>query len=196
MQNYYHIYNRGVDKRKIFMDEKDYENFLHRLHQSNDKNYSSTHKIRCEYKRDEYADILAYVLMPNHFHLFVQEREGEEVWRFLSRVLNGYTKYFNKKHERSGRLFESKYKSKIISSDGYFFHISKYIHLNPLSLIQKDWKKVGIKNQKSAMLYLESYPWSSIRSYLDLEQNILINPDHIPETNKPKDYRQFLQEPN
>ena len=116
--SYHHLYNRGANKCERFFDKNDYLYFLKRL-----SYYSKKYKIQ----------ILAYCLMPNHFHLFVKQiTDTFIISQFISSFLNSYTKSINKKYGRSGTLFENKTKSKLINDEYYFRWIIKYILENPL----------------------------------------------------------------
>lgn len=115
---FHHLYNRGANKGVIFYERENYLHFLRRM-----KYYRMKFKV----------NILAYCLMPNHFHLFVQQTTDEySISIFISSLLNSYVKAFNKKYKRSGTLFESKTKSKQILDDAYFKWVIKYIIENPL----------------------------------------------------------------
>ena len=142
---YYHIYNRGVEKREIFLDETDYEIFLYYL-----KSYllspdSPEHKrlpfsLHYEYSScDLYKriNLLAYCLMPNHFHLMVKQLDEKAIIEFMKRLSNAYTEYFNKKYDRVGPLFQGRYKAVLIDCEEYFLHLSRYIHRNPLEIVDK-----------------------------------------------------------
>ena len=129
--SYYHLYNRGVNKRRIFIDDEDYRVFLNLF-----KRYLSD-KPAYDLKKREYPwlqpeiNILAYCLMPNHFHLLVYQMSEHGFQKILKNVCGSYTKYFNQKYHRIGPLFQDRYKASIILKDGYLQHISRYIHLNP-----------------------------------------------------------------
>ncbi len=130
--SYYHIYNRGVEKRQIFLDKQDYIVFMNLL-----KRYLSKEAAKDSYGRDGvtfYGDIelLAYCLMPNHFHMLIYMNEDTKaISELLRRISTCYATYFNKKYERVGSLFQGTFKASRVSSDSYIQHISRYIHLNP-----------------------------------------------------------------
>src|SRR3989344_4291689 len=117
---FYHVYNRGTDRRRIFMDDKDRFRFIHDLFEFNDANiilnntyYWGRIPIGKERKpRKILVDIVAYALMPNHYHLLLQQRRDNGISLFLQKLGSGYTSYFNLRHERSGVLFQGKYKAK------------------------------------------------------------------------------------
>ncbi len=188
---YYHIYNRGNSKQKIFLDDKDKDRFLKLLYLCNSKqridfnNDIIKRKINAwDFERGEsIIDIGAWVLMPNHFHLYITLKtearlpSGNAITDFMHRVLTAYSKYFNARHQRTGSLFESKFKSVHITKDNQAKYLFSYIHLNPLKLINPEWKEKGIKNKKEAINFLNSYKWSSYIDYLEIirPENKIIN---------------------
>lgn len=174
----YHLYTRGVDKRNIFSGHYDKERFMILLYIGNDVTNIRTGLLFKDYrdKKDIYrkeeqiqkqVDVLAYCLMDNHIHLLVKEREPGGTHTFMQKTLTSYSKYFNKKEERTGTLFESKFKSKHIDSEAYFRHIFSYIHLNPLKLIDPEWKTKSLdtRTTQGYTEFLESYPYSSYKDY-------------------------------
>jgi len=169
---YYHIYNRGNSKQKIFHDEEDYLRFIALMYISNTSqkfdfynlNRNKDFSIYNLETKDQYVSIGAYCLMPNHFHILITEKIEGGISNFMQKLSTAYAMYYNKKYERSGSLFEGKFKSKHIDKDNYFKYLFSYVHLNPIKLIQKDWKEKGIKNKKEAIEYLNKYKYSS---YLD-----------------------------
>jgi REP element-mobilizing transposase RayT len=165
---FYHIYNRGTDKRVIFQDEKDYQRFQALLYLLNTKDHIN---VRDELKgidgpyaveRDNpLVAIGAYCLMPNHFHILISPLDDSNLSLFMQKISTSYTMYFNKKYDRTGSLFESKFKSKLAVDDRYLKYIFSYIHLNPVKLIQADWKEKGIRDIKKIKDYLKTYSHSS-----------------------------------
>ena len=134
---YYHVYNRGNRKQNIFLNEKDYKRYLAKL-----KDYKQKHNVT----------ILAYCLMPNHVHFLIRQNGPEPVSTFMQKLHTAYSMYFNKKYEQVGHLFADRFKAKIVAKDEYIIHLSRYIHQNPVKLVQK----------------LTAYAWSSYPSYLGL----------------------------
>lgn len=126
---YFHVYNRGVNRSMIYFEPKNYDYFLQRLQKALDP---------CE------LSIVAYCLMPNHFHLLLYQRTPGSISSFMRYVCDGYSKALNKSKKRTGHLFEGTYKLKPIESDLYLLHLSRYIHLNPvkskLVIHPEDWK--------------------------------------------------------
>lgn len=115
---FFHIFDRGIAKQKIFLEDSDYEKFLKRLAELKNKNHF------------DHA-IFSYVLMPNHFHLLIQTRKTP-IAKIMTSLLTSYSMYFNKKYKRVGTLFQNRFKSKLCDKDSYFLGASRYIHLNPV----------------------------------------------------------------
>lgn len=168
---YYHIYNRGVEKRTIFQDQKDRFRFIHDLFEFNDqapagKFFISEAEPPNVKSREMLVEIVCFCLMPNHFHLILRQKADNGISLFMQKLGTGYTVYFNKKYERNGVLFQGAFKSIHIETEEYLTHLSRYIHLNPIELIDSNWKTEGIKSWRKANEFLESYRWSSYPDYL------------------------------
>lgn len=140
--HYYHIYNRGVEKRQIFMDERDYAVFLSYLkvalspeleEETKEEALTDLEEARLRRLRlHDKIDLLAYCLMPNHFHLFIyQKNDPQAMAQMMRSVMSGYVRYFNRRYDRVGSLFQGRYKASLIDDDAYLQHITRYIHLNP-----------------------------------------------------------------
>jgi len=180
---YYHLYNRGTEKRNIYSTKSDYERFLVLLYVSNntlpihlDRQGRTLQELEEVDRKDTFVDIGAYCLMPNHFHILVRAKNDDGVSRFMQKLSTGYTMYFNKKHERTGALFQGKFKATHADKDKYLKYLLAYIHLNPVKIIDPEWKDKGIRNQKHAQEYLEKYKYSSYLDYAGherLEKKIL-----------------------
>lgn len=196
-EEFYHLYNRGTEKRNIFSTKGDYERFLSLLYLCN-----STKQIHIadilprgrtsgelwetlrEFNREEtLVDICAYCLMPNHFHLLVREKAGTSISRFMQKLMTGYTMYFNKRHERTGALFQSKFKASHVDDDRYLKYLIAYIHLNPVKIIEPLWKETGIRNQRSAEKYVQSYPYSSYADWITTSNTkaLILNKEVLPD---------------
>lgn len=175
---FYHIYNRGVDKRVIFSDESDYFRFIETLYFFNDDKPTDYYHLNwggsTSTERDRLVGILCYCLMPNHFHFILTPLKEKGIQKFMQKISTGYAMYFNEKYKRSGSLFEGRYKAILIDSDGYFTHLTRYIHLNPVKLLYPDWKEKSVK-WKEIEKFLKGYKWSSLPFYLKIkkESNIL-----------------------
>jgi putative transposase len=148
---FYHVFNRGLAKQEIFVDEHDYRKFLTVLEKLPEaKEYD--HRI------------YAYVLMPNHFHLLIQTKKTP-LSKILSSLATSYSMYFNRKYKRVGPLFQNRFKSKICQKDSYFLGASRYIHLNPV-------EAELVKN-------LKYYPWSSFQELYGKKEFSVLDKDSI-----------------
>lgn len=182
----YHIVNRGVEKRKIFLKNQDYSRFILALEFLNEKeNFNlwnliaraerarsdlTTLKERLDNQRRKaqrpVVELLAFTLMPNHFHLIIREIMKEGIPLFMQKLCSGYVTYFNKQCNRVGPLFQSRYKSVRIKEDIQLATVFTYVHTNPAELIESGWKDFHVKNPKATMRYLENYKWSSYQDYI------------------------------
>ena len=179
---YFHIYNRGVDKREIFLDSHDYNRFLMLMYLCNSTKPVDIRAIFYEGRTfveifyldlgAKIVDIGAWVLMPNHFHMVLKSKQENGITEFLRKVCTGYSSYFNKKHERSGALFQSKFKSEHVTDDIYLKYLFSYVHLNPVKLIPGEgmWKEVGLKNKNNAESFIKKYKYSSLLDYFGEER--------------------------
>jgi len=173
----YHIYNRGVDKRNIFIDDKDRIRFIHDLFEFNNEEASLKLNYFCENnsevglpnidrkERKILIEILAFCLMDNHFHLLVRQKGDKGVTEFMRKLGTGYTNYFNNKYERTGALFQGKFKSVHVNKDAHFMYLPIYIHLNPLDFKFKEWREGKVQDPREAINFLDSYKWSSYMDY-------------------------------
>jgi len=146
---YYHLYNRGVEKRNIFLEKRDSSRFQRLIYLANGTSpirFSETEgqALNNIDRGDPLVAIGAYVLMPNHFHLLVKEVIENGLSKFMEKLATGYSMYFNKKHERVGPLFQGRFKGEHVDNDKYLKYLYAYIHLNPVKLIEPNWKKEGI----------------------------------------------------
>ncbi len=148
---YYHVYNRGVNKRKIFKDKQDYSVFLGYLKEylslrDQEKLLKILADVSVTIQEKELAKkqlrlnnfndrvfLIAYCLMPNHFHFLIKQKDAQGMEILMRSLMTRYTMYFNKRHGRIGTLFQSSYKAVLIESDAQLWHVSRYIHLNPVS---------------------------------------------------------------
>lgn len=170
----YHLYNRGVEKRKFFLEDKDYLRFTHNLFEFNDEELADNIYYRQPYeigsrKRKKLVEIMAFCLMPNHFHLLVRQKVDRGISKFMQKLSIGYSMYFNQKHERVGSLFQGKFKAVLVGEESHFIHLPFYIHLNPLDLIAPEWRIRQIKDYQKIIQFLNSYRWSSYLDYIGKE---------------------------
>lgn len=190
---HYHIYNRGVDKRTIFVDEDEYNRFNALLYLCN-STYSVDMRtffnkglpfveIFSVDKGEQIVDIGAYCLMPNHFHLLVRERVEKGISVFMEKLSTAYSMYFNKKYNRTGRLSEGPFKAKHIDNEAYFNWLFSYIHLNPIKIIDPNWKEAGISDPEKAHKFIKQYKFSSYFDYFlgNRPENIILNKNVFPE---------------
>lgn len=183
---FYHLYNRGNSKQVIFHDDEDYSHFTKLIYLSNDKDNFNLRYVDENFydqtDKNKLVNIGAYCLMPNHFHLLITQTEEGSISKFMQKLSTAYSMYYNKKYERTGSLFEGKFKSKHIPHDVYLKYLFSYIHLNPVKLIQKDWKDIGIKNKPQALIFLRDYKHSSYLDYLGIKrkENVILDTKSFP----------------
>lgn len=192
---FYHLYNRGTEKRIIFLEEKDYKYFLFLMYICNTLKSIELRNINEHFDREEtLVDIGAYCLMPNHFHILVHEKINGGISKYMRKLLTAYSMYFNKKYKRTGKLYEGVFKSTHAHSDTYLKYLYSYIHLNPAKLINKDWKETKGKNTTTLLKYIFTYPYSSLKEYINLK-SIITNPTPFPSYfKKPEDHKNELFE--
>lgn len=188
-EEFFHIYNRGNNKQKIFFDEEDYSRFVKLLYLCNSiRNFNFRDDIiekginAWDFDRIEtIVHIGAWVLMPNHFHIYLTSSDSTDdghrgdkrnnITIFMGKLCTAYSKYLNKKYGRTGGLFEGIFKSSHVSDDTQAKYLFSYIHLNPVKLIDKDWKENGIKNKKATLEFLGDYKWSSYLDYKEADRS-------------------------
>ena len=171
--DFYQVLNRGVEKRNIVVDEADRLRFMQGLYLYNDKQLVDRNVRRLTpgstftRKRELLVHIHAYCLMDNHYHLLLSPIDDDptNLSAYMRKLNMGYAKYFNEKYERSGSLWQGKYKSIPVVQDSHFMYIPYYIHLNPLDYVMPEWREGGVKNTTKALEYLQQYRWSSHLSY-------------------------------
>lgn len=198
----YHLYARGVDKREIFLTDFARKRFQLSLLLSNDRSNkveirntlkmfehdgrADLGRIYQEYERGEpLVDVLAYTLMPNHFHILVRERleEGGGISQFMRKIMTSHAKFFNIVNDRKGSLFEGTFRSKHVDTESYYRWLFSYIHLNPLKLVDSGWRDNGISNISSARDFLNTYQYSSFLDYAGAErpEGNIVNMENLPE---------------
>jgi REP element-mobilizing transposase RayT len=180
---YYHIYNRGNSKQKIFLDKEDYDYFVKCLYCCNTyKGFKFREDVikqgidAFDFDREEtIVSIGAWVLMPNHFHIYITTSHKSDLWReveknriseFMRKISTAYARYFNAKYGRTGGLFEGKFKSVHIKNDNQAKYLFSYIHLNSVKLIDSKWKENGINDVKRALEFIYKYKWSSYKDHI------------------------------
>lgn len=173
IDEWYHCFNRGVDKRAIFDNENDANRFLMLLYLCNGSQpvyLYNTHKpdLSKAFQEDRGKPLVAigaFCLMPNHYHLLVKEISGGGVTSFMRKLGTAYTMYFNMKYERVGHLFCGKFRSRHVANDPYFQKVLQYIHCKPAELYEVGWKSGKVRSLQSLEKKLVEYPYSSLGSY-------------------------------
>ncbi len=173
---FYHLYNRGVAKMDIFRDKNDYEYMLYLLASHLGTTEVIDKKGRQLNNYSEKIDLVAYCLMPNHYHLFVYLKSQDGIEKLMRSVMTRYSMYFNRKYKRVGGLFESRFLASRITGESYFWHISRYIHLNPIEL--------GVDYAQ--------YAFSSVKNYIAGKNDEWLHPEWVMDIGDSETYRQFL----
>tara|TARA_B100000745_G_scaffold270475_1_gene197405 strand:- start:96 stop:746 length:651 start_codon:yes stop_codon:yes gene_type:complete len=170
---FFHVLNRGVEKRPIVHDDIDRIRFVHDLFIFNntgsvDPNHRLKENPFGDRGRDPLVHIHAWCLMDNHYHLLLSPVDDDvtNISLFMKKLNMGYAKYFNEKYNRSGYLWQGKYKKIEVKRDAHFLYIPFYIHLNPLDYTHPNWRNGSIKNLKKTLSDLSSYRWSSYLDYM------------------------------
>lgn len=182
---FYHLYNRGLEKKDVFNNQRDYSRFLQALFYyqiANPKPKFSTYRQSKTFPIDpskKIVEIICYCLMPNHFHLLVKQIKEGGISEFMRKFIHSYTKYRNVKYNMQRPVFQGIFKAVRIETDEQLVHISRYVHLNPLvSLLVKD---------------LDLYPWSSYKTYVGLDNDPRLAKKEILNFFKsPKYYQKFV----
>ncbi len=204
--SYYHIYNRGVEKRKIFLDEQDFGVFLSYLKdyltekdvdrlnnvlQYPNSSYVQKDKAQKLLRMNNFYEeitLLAYCLMPNHFHFFINQKSAQSIEKFMQSIATRYTMYFNRKYKRVGFLYQSTYKAVLIDSEEQFIYLSKYIHKQ--AVIHQG---LTLQGEKWVNKYPSSYP-----EYLGLRKTEWVHPEEVltyfSKTNPNLSYESFVNE--
>ncbi len=192
--NFYHIYNRGVEKRNIFKNDNDRWRFLQGLFLFNDEKATTNLLWQLEKtrggvtfgvlrdffktkgkKRRPIVKIMADCLMPNHYHLLLEEIKEGGISQFMHKLGTGYTKYFNNKYNRVGSLCQGTFKAVAIDNDRYLQYLLAYINvINPGELIDPGLKESGVRDIEEVMRFVEDYQWSTNLEYLDKRKSIII----------------------
>ncbi|MEK7517025.1 MAG: transposase [Patescibacteria group bacterium] len=182
---FYHVYNRGVEKRITFTNKRDYNRFIETI----DYYRMKDPPVRFSFKNrpilvpktptsSPLAEIICFCLMPNHFHILLKQIDDNGISIFMSKLSNSYTKYFNTKYKRVGPLFQGSFRAVRIEDDEQLLHVSRYIHLNPLiDYLTRD---------------LRTYAYSSYPEFLGLREGFCRKEVILDNFNSFSDYEQFV----
>lgn len=175
---FYHVYNRGVEKRNIFLDRDDHLAFFHLLKTALSSEQGATLPRNRRKKFLNKIDLMAYCLMPNHYHLLLRQKTISGLTEFIRSISTSYSMYFNKKYRRVGSLFQGIFKATDIRDESYLLWVSRYIHRNPPDF--------------------QTYPYSSYHDYLGkrktdwLNTTILLEFFESKRMNREKNYQEFV----
>lgn len=187
---FYHVYNRGTDKRDIFSDENDYARFFESMLEFNvlepigslfENSFRKKNKLGGSTSKDadeKLVNIVAYCLNSNHYHFLLQQVADKGMEKFMQRLGTGYTMYFNNKYERSGALFQGKFKAVYVDSNEYLLHVSAYVNLN------NRVHRLGGSTSKSSWI-----------EYVDQQSNngMCKKEEILGQFKKPEDYVSFAE---
>lgn len=177
IDEYYHVYDRGIEKRKLFLDVRDHERFtrllccansLKDIHLSNYQNRS----LPSVESGEKLVHIGAWCIMPNHFHILTKEIRENGTSLFMQKLLTGYTMYFNRKYDHKGALFEGRYHAKHLDDDNYLKYQYAYIHLNLIGIVDVGWKEKKLSQSEKGKDFIKHYRFSSLQEYLGDKQRV------------------------
>lgn len=173
-ESFYHVYNRGVNKQPIYHSAADKDFFLSLLARYLTPKPTVDRHGNIHKTYSEKLEINSFCLMGNHYHLLCYQKKRGSLKEFMQAVSNSYIRYYNKKYNRRGPLFESRYKASLIETTSYLEHISRYIHLNP-----ENW---------------ETFAYSSLPAYIGKKTQVWIHPERILEIFDGEDYLTFMKD--
>lgn len=186
----YHVVNRGVEQRRIYLKNQDYSRFVFCLEFFNDTApvnlweivalaakprgakagtdpalYTERLEAWRSKKREPLVELLEFELMPNHYHLVMREIRPGGISEFMKK-LGGYASYFNKQYGRVGPLFQSRFKAVQIKGDIQLANVFVYVHTNCIELKEPGWKDFKVRDLAGALRWRENYKWSSYHDYV------------------------------
>lgn len=198
IKNPFHIYNRGTEKRIIFTDYAEYCRFVFlmwvcrigkpELNLSRKDIIKAAQAILCGKEPDsglyvrEHSPLVAFItwnLLPNHFHFGLISLTEAGISKYMSKLGNAYTKYFNTRHQRNGRLFQSSYQSIEVKDPQYLYILIRYINLNHAELVEPRWKECRIQNKKKIKKFADSYQWSAHQDFLGKRHSLLVDREMV-----------------
>lgn len=191
----YHIFTRGVERRDIFLDDMDRWRFLQGLYLFNSE--TTSHRLlwnlsarekhlnfrtlresleEIDPNRKPLVRIMADCLMPNHYHLALEEIREHGVSRFMHKLGVGYAKYFNERYARVGGLFQGRFRAVHVGNDDQLKYLLAYLHvINPGQLMEPNLKTVGVSDAQKVLKFAEQYPWSTHQEYLGSRESVIID---------------------
>jgi len=192
----YHVYNRGVEKRPLFLTKWDYKQFLELINYyrfvncpvkysyfkllSSEERNKTLRKL--EDTSERWVDILAFCLMPNHIHFLLKQRKDSGISKFMAKIQNSFSHFFNMKQERVGHLFQGNFKAKRIESDEQLIHVSRYIHLNPVTAYLIKFED------------MDKYEHSSYPEYVGIREGFCKIKPILEHFKNMKDYQSFVKD--
>ena len=204
---YYHLYNRGVEKRNIFLDDQDYIVFLHLLkyylsppdpnneHPFANLSLTGFNPVRLRPMQTLFGeiDLLGYCLMPNHYHLLVRQITRDGITQLTRKISTTYSMYFNRRYKRVGHLFQGIFRAALIQDDSYLLHLSRYIHLNPSPVTAVTGFNPVTYSYSSYQYYLgtKNASWVKPKFILDYFQSNINSPFLPKQINS---YQKFVEE--
>ncbi len=212
--NIYHVYNRRTEKRELFLADADRWRFLQGLFLFNNQDARLTLLSKLERakgafnfrvlrefimqegpERKPLVRIMADCLMPNHYHLLLQEIQEEGISRFMHKLGVGYAKYFNTKYERVGPLFQGPFKAVLVEKELYLKYLLVYINVvNPGQLLEPGLKEKGSQDAAAIMKFAEEYPWSTHQEYLQKRDSMIIDKGLLTKLfSDAEQYREFVR---
>ena len=191
---YYHVYNRGIDRRVTFTNKREYERALdllwfyqyatipHRYSRFIETESTLQQRYLDKMKSSgKLVEVVSYCLMPNHFHLLLKQRQENGIATYIANFINAYSKYFNKKYQRTGALFQGVFKAVYVESEEQLVHLTRYIHLNPVA------------SSLITSVQLSTFPWSSHSNYVSRTKSDIIDGDTISMIHSlVPDYERFI----
>lgn len=183
---FYHLYNRGSEKKDIFQQLRDYKRFQQTFYyyqflgpKPKFSNFTKSNLFKPVFD-EKLVEIICFCLMPNHFHFLIKQLKNNGISIFMSQLSNSYTKYFNTKYNRIGPLLQGAFKAVHIETDEQLVHVSRYIHLNPIvsGLIKS----------------LDDYPWSSYLEYIKLNPFFCSPTEVLNFFSSKEKYKKFVED--
>lgn len=188
----YHIYNRSIAKEQIFtnffylkkiFEIIDFYRFPQELRLSEFKKLSNERKkdyLMSKKNKIALVEIYVFAFMPNHYHFLLKQAQDRGIIKFVSNIQNSFAKIYNLKNERDGSLFNSPFKGKWVANDERFIHVSRYIHLNPVTAFMIEFKN------------LSQYLWTSFPIYTNVNKNSFLSTDFLLQMFSPSNYLKFV----